>query len=261
MRCIPLAEAGRRFENAAVPAQYAAEGQQFLGLCVCAGDRASIGHAMQEGAGRGEAKRPVADRLVHQFAHAVDVGLAGGLLVEAAFVHRVIPHRAVPDHAADVDALGHRCQGVEVLAVGLPVPRQSGHDGLAGNVLHGLHHLREVTTVFGLAGGERHAAVAEHDRGDAVVAGRRGDRIPAQLRIEVRVDVDETGCDVLAVRADLALALFFDLADLRYAVAVDGDIRGHRGTAGAVDHLAAPDHDVMAHGSPCGRRGRPVRLD
>ena len=61
-------------------------------------------------------------------------------------------HRAVAHHAADVDALVHPVDGFEILAVGFPVPGQSGIDGLLRDVHHGLHHLREVAPILGLKG-------------------------------------------------------------------------------------------------------------
>ena len=52
----------------------------------------------------------------------------GRLLAQAALAHGVDPHRAVADHAADVDALGPALDRVEVLAVARPVPGQALHD-------------------------------------------------------------------------------------------------------------------------------------
>ena len=70
-----------------------------------------------------------------------------GVLVERALAHRVDPHRAVPDHAARVDALRHAVDRVEVLAVGLPVPVEALHDRVGRDVLDRLHHLGEVAAV------------------------------------------------------------------------------------------------------------------
>ena len=47
-------------------------------------------------------------------------------------------------------------------------------------------------------GRERDAAVAEHDRRDAVPARRRRVGVPCQLRVEMGVHVDKAGCDVRA---------------------------------------------------------------
>ena len=110
---------------------------------------------------------------------------------EAAIAHRVVPHRAVTDHPPDVDALRQQVERVEVLAVGLPAPREPVEDAARGDVLDRLHHLGEVLAVLGAHGRERHAAVAHHDRRHAVPARRAEQRVPADLRVEVRVQVDE----------------------------------------------------------------------
>ena len=99
----------------------------------------------------------------------------------------------MPDHAADVDALGQRVDRREVVAVGLPVPRESFEDGVGGDVLDRFHELREPALLTLAHRRERDAAVAEHDRGDAVPARRRRVGIPCDLRVEMGVHVDEPG--------------------------------------------------------------------
>ena len=250
VRRVAFAKARRGLEDGAVLAEHAADGEQFLGVGMRAGHRAPVGNPMQEGAGGGEAERAVADGLVDQVAHPRDVVGAGRILVQAALAHGVVAHGAMSDHPADVDALGHGVDGVEVFAVGLPVPRQARHDGFPGDVLHGFHELREIAAVLGLAGGEGHAAVAEHDGGNAVVARRRGRGIPTKLGVEVRVDVHEAGRHVLASGIDFVGASRLDRADLGHPVSIDGYVRSDGGAAGTVHHLAVSDHDVVAHGFP-----------
>ena len=100
--------------------------------------------------------------------------------------------------------LGSLSIDVEVLAVRLPVPAQPGHDALGRDVLDRLHQPRQELAVLGLAGREGDAAVAHHDRGDAVPAGRGRQRVPADLRVEMSVDVDEAGRDQRALGVDHA---------------------------------------------------------
>ena len=155
--------------------------------------------------------------------------------------HDVEPHGAVTHHAGHVDRRGHRVQGVEVFAVGLPVPRQPGQDGFSRDVLHGLHHFGEKLPVGGLAGREGDAAVAEQGGGDAVPGDGRQHRIPADLRVEVGVQVNKSRRDREPVGADLLLASAVHFADGGDGVAVDGDIRGKRFGTRAVDDLAVPN--------------------
>jgi len=156
-------------------------------------------------------------------------------------------HCAVAHHAADVDALRERVDGREVFAVRLPVPGEPFEDGVGGDVLDGLHELREPTLLTLAHRGERDAAVAEHDRRDTVPA--RGGRvgIPRNLRVEVSVHVDESRRDVRTACVDLGAALLGHGTDARDPVAVDRDVgRDGRGTA-AVDDGSGPDHEIV-HG-------------
>ena len=107
--------------------------------------------------------------------------VVGGCFVQAALPHGVDAHGAVAHHAAHVDAFPHAVHGRQVFAVGLPVPRQAGVDGALRDVLHGLHHLRQIASVLRLAGRESDAAVAGDHGGDAVVAGGRSDGAPKRI--------------------------------------------------------------------------------
>ena len=106
------------------------------------------------------------------------------------------------DHPADVEALGHAVDGPQVVAVGLPVPVEALEDARGRDVLYRLHQRREPRLLPGAHRCERHAAVAEHDRRDAVPARRRRVGIPRELRVEVGVDVDEAGRHDRAVGVD-----------------------------------------------------------
>ena len=117
-----------------------------------------------------------------------------------------------------------------------------------GDVLDRLHHLREERAVFGLARCERDAAVAEHDRRDAVPTRRRPDRIPRELRVEVGVDVDEPRGDQATVGIDLAAATLVDGPDRSDAVTVDRDVCRDGFATHSVDHQAIANDQVMRHG-------------
>ena len=248
---VAFADAECALEDAlAATAEHAADSQQLAGIGVGAGNVAAIRHLVQERPGGRETQCAGADGFVDQFGHLGHVVVGRRGLVQAALAHGVDAHRAVADHAADVDALVHPVDGFEVLAVGLPVPGQSGVDGFLRDVLHGLHHLRQVAAVLGLAGREGDAAVADDHGGDAVVAGRRGDGIPGDLGVQVRVDVHEPGRDDLAGGVDLAPALPADLADGDDAIALHGDIAPVAGCTGAVDQGAVSDDQVVCHGGP-----------
>ena len=71
----------------------------------------------------------------------------------------------------------------------------------------------QVLVLLG-AGREREAAVPHH-RSDAVVAGRRAERVPEDLRVHVRVAVDDPGGDNVSLGIDHLRRAFADAADRR----------------------------------------------
>ena len=121
----------------------------------------------------------------------------------------------------------------------------------AGDVLDALHQPDEPLVLVGAHRREADAAVAHHHRGDAVPARRREQRVPGDLAVVVRVDVDEAGRDEHAVGVDRPARRRRRraVADLGDHAVVDRDV-GRRGRrAGAVDDRAAADHEIV-HGSP-----------
>ena len=107
------------------------------------------------------------------------------------------------------------------------------------DVLDRLHHLGEVLAVLGAHRRERHAAVAHHHRRHAVPARRREQRVPADLRVEMGVQVDEARRDQPVGRVDLASAAAVDLADRDDAVAADPDV-GRPTRRGPVPSITVP---------------------
>ena len=192
----------------------------------------------------GEAHRAAVDAVADDVRHLLALGVAR-LLFHRSLAHDVEAHGTVADHAGDVDAGLQAFDGVEIAAVVFPVPRQAGEDGVLRNVLHRFHHAGEEFLVRRLAGRKGDAAVAHEHGGDAVPAHRRQRRIPANLGVEVGVQVDEAGGDGHALGVDLPPPLALDLAHLGDAAAFDGDIARHRLRAGAIDKLSPANHDVV----------------
>ena len=226
-----------------------ADQHQFVQFRESAGYRTAVGDAMAAVAVGREPDGAAVDRLAHQSRH-LALLVDRRVLLDAAFAHHEVAQRPVSDHARDVDAGAEAFDGVQVAAVVHPVPGQARQDRLARDVLDGLHHAGEKLAVLGSAGREGDAAVADQRRRDAV-AGDRGDvRIPADLRIEVRMQVDEAGRDGQALSVDFASALGAHLADGRYRTVVDGNVARYGLAAKAVDDMATPDHKFMRHSVP-----------
>ena len=123
-------------------------------------------------------------------------------------------------------------------------------DCILGNVLHRFHHAGEELPVRLLAGRERDAAVAEQRRRDAVPGHRRDLRIPANLRVQMRVQIDEPRRHVEAVGADFLTPFAVHLAHFDDGVAINRHVRLHRRTARAVHQRPASNYQIVTHRSP-----------
>ena len=109
----PFAQAGGGLEHSpAVVPHDLSNCRQFVAIRPRSRNRATIGHAMEEGPGRREA-----DGLVDQRAHRFDVGFPCRFLAETALTHCMYAHRTMADHAPHVHALRPALDRVEVLPV------------------------------------------------------------------------------------------------------------------------------------------------
>ena len=105
--------------------------------------------------------------------------------------------------------------------------------------------------LFGFGGSEAHPTVA-HDGGGDTVPTRGGDpRIPGDLRVVVRVHVDEAGGEQATVGIDgagahAAAARCFDGGD---DVAVDRDVGVPAGRTAAIDQEGVANDEIVTHES------------
>ena len=109
-------------------------------------------------------------------------------------------------YAVKLSTVPRRCTAVEVLGKGLELPRDARHQRRGVHVLDVLERADDHLVMFGTCRRDREAAVAGDDGGDAVVRRRAERRIPEDLRVVVRVDVDETRRDRATRRVELDLA-------------------------------------------------------
>src|SRR4029453_5662124 len=95
--------------------------------------------------------------------------------------------------------------------------------------------------------------------------GRRSDRVPKNLRIEMRMNIDKTGSDNMSLGIDCAFSRIRDFANLGNSIPLGGDISAIRLLPGTVDDRAVLNHNIVSHklllrwGAcsaqvPCGRR-------
>ena len=159
--------------------------------------------------------------------------------------HHVRAHRRVRDVRADVDHAAAAVERVEVLGERLPLPVDALPERGAGDVLDALHELDELLLAARVHRREPDAAVARHDRGDAVPARRGQLRVPGRLTVVVRVHVDEAGGDEQPVGVDRPARRAVDPAHLGDAAVGDRDVAGERRAAEPVDDRPTAYHEIV----------------
>ena len=103
------------------------------------------------------------------------------------------PQRGVADERADVEALAAPVERGEVLGERLEAPVDALVEGLHRHALDVLERAHDDVAVLGSRRRDAEAAVAHHHTRDPVPARRREVAVPEDLRVVVRVDVDEAG--------------------------------------------------------------------
>ena len=99
-------------------------------------------------------------------------------------------------------------------AEGLPAEWHGRIEGRLFDVFDHREHADDLRAALGLDGGEAERTVADHDGSDAVFERWRREAVPAQLRVEVGMDVDEAGRKYRAGAVDLFDAAAGDATDL-----------------------------------------------
>ena len=251
---VALAEARDPLHHAAsLVVQHLREREQLLVGRIRAGDGDTLRCRVARGARGREAERARRERRGDLGAHLDQLGrrrraaFLGGGCAERELAERRVAHQARRVHAERA-----RGQRVEVAAVAPPAERHAGEDALGRDLFDGLERAREPLLVAGLHRREGHAAVAHHHRGDAVPAAGARERIPEELRVEVRVRVDEAGRHQAAGGVDRPPAALRHRPDRDDAVAFDRDVGGEGRPARAVHHAAVADDQVV--------HVRPLRL-
>ncbi len=197
---------------------------------------------------RGEARRARVHGVGDDRGHCVDL-VVGRFPLLARVAHDVAAHRAVADVERGVDAdatveraqvLGERLEAVE---------RDAGERGR----IHSLDASEQLDQPVAVARPQRRdgePAVAGDDRGDAVEAARRRVRLEGELRVVVRVRIDDPGGHHAPVRVDLAGATSVDEPDLGDPSPGHGHVGSPPREPRAVDDDAVADHQVVGGHCP-----------
>ena len=235
------------------------KGSEFVHAGEAGAERGAVLGAVDVRAARGEAEGTRFDTDLHLTEHLGEFVAGRGLhRVRTALAHHVRTQRCVRHLGGNVHCVLTTVECVEIIGEGFPIPREALGECRTGDVLHTLEHRDEERVIRGLGRGEAHAAVAHHERGDAV-DGRRGEkRVPRGLTVVVGVDVHEPGGDEVPGGIECALGLPGQLrTDLNDSASGDGDIGLSGRCPCAVDNRPALDQQIehgliMPHLRRCG---------
>ena len=191
---------------------------------------------------RRQPERTVGQRRTEQRGHLVDL-LGRRLAADRVVAHRRQPNRRVADQEAGVDGRAP-VEPRQPVAERRPLPVKAGAQRVERHALDPRQHPREVVLLVGPRGRQREAAVAAEHRGDAVLHRRARGRVPEQLGVVVRVQVDEARRERLPLCVNGFRGLFVDVADGDDPPVTHADVAATGGRAGAVDDLSVADQQI-----------------
>ena len=176
--------------------------------------------------------------------------------------HHPHPNRAVPHQRRDIDAQP-RLQRAQVVLERLPGPVDPVLKRRHRQVLDLAEHAAEPIALLLAQRRKRQRAVARHHRRYPVLQRRARLSVPAELRVVVRVRIDETRRCGEAVGVDLSLAPFGHAAHAGDPPAADADLPPIAGHPRSVIDVGVADDQVhhvqRVHRRLNSRRSRPPR--
>ena len=106
-----------------------------------------------------------------------------------------------------IHRIGFGGKRIEILRIGLPFPGDAFGERRARDILDAFHDVDQAVAKMWLDRGKADAAIAHHDRCHSVPAGWRQIRIPADLPIEMGVDIDPARRHQITGRIDFLATL------------------------------------------------------
>ena len=200
-----------------------AEGEHLAAVGVARADGPAVAVGVGARLGGGEAQAARLERLGQEGAHGRDLARRSPPPRRARAPITLRRSAQWPDQEAGVDAEA-AVQRVEVLGEGGPVPRDALLQGGQGHALDLGHHPADVVGVLGVDRREGEPAVAADHGRHAVHVRGRGERVPEELRVVVRVRVDHPGCHDEAGGVELRASPARRPADGDDAAVADPDV-------------------------------------
>ncbi len=195
-----------------------------------------------------KAHRAGVEGVVEEAFHLPQLRVAG-LVAHGVVAHHDAPQRRMTAEESRIHRDASLVDPIQVVGERLPVPRHALLQRGQRDTFDARHQAREVVHVLVAAGREREAAVAAEHRRDAVQWRGTRRRIPEQLRVVVRVEVDESGRHHQAIGVERAGCNLIDVADLHDASVGDRDVGSAPRCTRAVHDGAVLDEEIDAHGT------------
>ena len=220
-----LAEHGGQLEQLALPADLPGQGRATW---------ARISHDL---IGR-ESEGAQVGALAQQLAHLPDFVVGRLPCVDIGHTHDGGTDRHMADQEGVIEQDVESVQSRRVRRQVGPIERDAGLEGHLGNLLDGAHGGDEVPAgSFVEHGRQGVAAIGGHHGGHPETGGRGQIRIPEEVRVEMRVRIDEPRSQDEVATADLLDGVSgHPTTDLGDPSVADGDISLGPGTPCAVDH-------------------------
>ena len=191
---------------------------------------------------RRQSQRTVGQRVTEQRGHFLDL-LGRRVAADRVVAHRRQPDRRVADEESGVDR-DPPVEPDEPVAERRPLPVKPGAQRVERHALDPRQHPGEVVLLVGPRGRQREATVSAEHGGDAVLHRRARGRIPEQLGVVVRVQVDEARRERLPLCVNGFRGLLVDVTDRDDPPVTHADVAVTGGRAGAVDDLSIADQEI-----------------
>jgi hypothetical protein len=183
--------------------------------------------------------------LAHDPSHGLELRVSR-IALGAGLAHGVEADGRMTDERAHVDAepLSDR---LHVLGERLPRPGHARLEHLHRDRLDVGQHARQLFALLRLDGGEGERAVADDDRGGAVVTGVGTERVPHDLRVVVAVVVHEARGHDTAVGLDHPAGRAVEPSELHDLAAGHRHVTVEGGPTGSVDDAPVLDQEIVRH--------------
>ena len=154
-------------------------------------------------------------------------------------------HRRMADERSDVRHDAAALEHLQVFRVGLELPLHAGAQRIERHAFDVRQIAQGEVAVRGAAGRDGEAAVADHHARHAERDGRRGERVPDELGVEVRVEIDDARREREPLRVHAGAPGAHVAADRGDAAVRNGEAAVPRRRTGTVDQPGVVDDQVV----------------